>query len=226
MANENIYGYTVEPEQLFDLLKPKAATATTAEIMQASADVAVVRLADGRVGTLPISEFYPNKKWNVGSRYPVAVLEGNSLRPTVSVSCDELIELLAAGFIPELRDQSVRVMKTARRVGIRAKIAVASTQPNVDAVGIFVGKAANRVAALSKSLCGERVDIVAYSEDLEIFIKNALGVKVDSVEIIGNAAIVKVPSHQIDAAVGGGGLNAYLAAKLVGLKISIVASEE
>lgn len=219
-------GFTVEPELLFDILKPKATLTTTAEIVQASNDVAIVRLADGRVGMLPVTEFYPNKKWGPGNRYPVALLENNSSRPIVSVACDELIELLAPAFIPELREGKVRVMAVARRVGIRSKIAVAPTEENVDAVGVFVGKAANRVTGLSRSLCGERVDVVAFSDNQEVFIKNALGVKVVDVEIKNNSAVVRVPTHQIDAAIGGGGLNAYLAAKLVGIKISILAVDE
>lgn len=219
-------GFTVEPEQLFDILKPKAMSVTTAEIVQASNDVAVVRLADGRVGMLPVTEFYPNKKWGTGNRYPVALLENNSARPIVSVACDEIIELLAPAFVPELREGRVRVMGIARRVGIRSKIAVAPTEEGLDAVGLFVGKAANRVAGISRSLCGERVDVVAYSENKEVFIKNALGVKVVDIEIKNNSAVVRVPTHQIDAAIGGGGLNAYLAAKLVGIKISILAIEE
>ena len=222
---EEITGFVAEPDQdLFEMLAhPRATTATTAEIVDATADVAVVRLADGRLATLPITEFYPNRRWSVGARYQVAVLDNAGTRPIVSTTAPELIELIAAAYCPELRDGSVRVMGVVRSVGIRAKIAVAPTREGVDAVGALVGRAANRVQAVTRALTGERVDVVAYSEDPDTYLRNALGVKVDAIATEGRVAQITVPAHQYDAAVGGGGLNASLAAKITGRHISITA---
>lgn len=218
-------GFVAEPDdELLTMLGgPTAMEATTAEVIEASADVAVVRLADGRLATLPVSEFYRNRRWSVGARYQVAVLEAGTSRPIVSTTRPELVALLAAGVCPELRDGTVRVMNIVRSVGIRTKISVAPTTTDVDAVGAFVGRAANRIQALSKALQGERIDVVAYSEDADTYLRNALGVKVDHLEDNGRLVTLKVPSHQLDAAVGGGGLNASLAARLTGRRISIIA---
>ena len=225
---ESTHGFIAEPEQdLFEMLSgPRPTIATTAEVVEASADVAVVRLADGRMASLPITEFYPNKRWTVGARYQVAILDNTATRPIVSATCPELVGLIAAGYCPEIRDGSVRIIRCVRSVGIRAKIAVVPTVAGVDAVGALVGRAANRVQAISRALAGERVDVVAYSEDADALLRNALGVKVDSITDNGRITSVSVPAHQFDAAIGGGGLNASLAARLTGRRISVSATSD
>lgn len=224
-------GFVVEPSDAIDLLDLFDAPAgdlhaATGTVTEAGADVALLRLADGSTATLPASEFYPNKRWQPGARYNVAVLPvAGSTRPICSTTRPELIELLAAGIVPELRSGEVRVLRVVRHVGIRSKIAVAATAEGVDPVGAFVGRAANRVAQLSRMLEGERVDIVAWNPDPAIFLQNALGVRVSSVSVGEKLTVVSVPAHQLTAAIGGGGLNAALAARLTGLRISIVADD-
>jgi N utilization substance protein A len=119
----------------------------------------------------------------------------------------------------------VRIVRVARQVGIRSKIAVAATVPGVDPVGAFIGRAANRVAALSRMLMGERVDVVAWNPEAHVFITNALGVKVETISDEPRFIAVQVPEHQLAAAVGGGGLNAQLTARITGKRISITAAK-
>lgn len=210
-------------DQILELLSPPAASFTVSGVVtSSSADVAVLRLLDGRTATLPVTEFYPNRRFSVGARYHLACSDATSPRPLVSALNPELIDLLAAGVVPELRDGLVRVVRVARQPGIRSKVAVASTQPGVDAVGAFIGRAANRVQTLSKLLHGERLDIIAFSPDIEVFVRNALGVSVTSVVSTERVLQIRVPDHQFEAAVGGGGMNALLTAKLIGRRISIL----
>ncbi len=197
-------------------------TVVTATITAATADVAVVTLSGNHQGSLPITEFYPNRHWEVGGRYHLLNLN-NSARPTLSATRPELIGLLLDGLAPEIRDGRVRVMGIVRQVGIRSKIAVASTTPGVDPIAACVGPSAGRVRRLSEMLMGERVDVVAWNEDPQIFIRNAMGTAVRTVEIDGMRATVTVPNHQYQAAVGGGGLNAALASRLTGYVLSVVA---
>lgn len=194
----------------------------TVTVTDATADVATVRLLDGTTAIMPVTEFYPNRRWQLGGRYQVAVLPGP--RPVASVARPELIELLAAGVVPELRDGTVRVMCVARTVGVRSKVAVAPTSEGVDAVGALLGRAANRTKALSAMMLGERIDVVAWNPDPFVFLQNALGVRILShVEVDGKFEIT-VPAHQFKAAVGGGGLNAALASRLTGVRCSIIAA--
>jgi N utilization substance protein A len=231
-SNHDSIGYVAEPDtsavDLLDMFEAKSEqfAAVTGVVIEANSDVALVRLFDGTQATMPITEFYPNKRWIVGMTVHAVNLPiagGNRL--ICSTTRPELIELLAAAVVPELRDGSVRIVRVARQVGIRSKIAVASTVSGVDPVGAFIGRAANRVAALSKMLMGERVDVVAWNPEPHIFITNALGVKVESISDEDRFISVQVPEHQLSAAVGGGGLNAQLTARITGKRISITAAK-
>lgn len=194
----------------------------TASITAATPDVALLTMTDGAQATMPITEFYSNRRWELGTPYHLLRL-GTGTRPTLSASRPELISMLLDGLSPEVRAGDVRVMGVVRQVGIRSKIAVASTNEQIDPIAACVGPSAGRVRRLSEMLCGERVDIVAWHENPEIFVKNALGTKVTSVQVQSGRANVIVPAHQYQAAVGGGGLNAALASRLTGVLLSITA---
>jgi N utilization substance protein A len=225
VTTEAAYSTTDDGADLSFLDGPPASSlyAVTAELVQQSADVAVMRLPDGSSAVMPVTEFYPNRRWTEGGRYHVAVLP--TARPVCSTTRPELLELLAAGLIPELRDGSVRIMCVARTVGVRSKIAVAATQEGVDAVGAMLGRAANRSKALSRMLLGERIDIVAYHPEPLTFLRNALGVSIVETSTTDEGRLrVIVPAHQFNAAVGGGGLNAALASRLTGVNCSIVSA--
>ncbi|MFM7089069.1 MAG: hypothetical protein ACKOW9_06110 [Candidatus Paceibacterota bacterium] len=215
-------------DQLIELLSPSRNKKTvTGVITEASSDVAIVKLLDGRTTSLPITEFYPNKKFVIGSKFIFITDEDDELnRPKISTNSDELIELLFASVVPELRTGQVRVVRVARSPGIRSKIAVAATEEGIDAVGCFIGKAANRVSMVSKLLSGERLDIVAYHPEIDVFIRNTIGVRVNSIDSTDGLTNLRVPAHQYQAAVGGGGMNAILTAKLIGKRISILPDED
>ena len=195
----------------------------TATITAIGDDVALASIqeAPGKTALIPISEFYPNKKWVRGGKYILQELD-NSARPVLSAVRPEMIELLLAGVTPEIRTGAVRIMAAARVVGIRSKIAVAATVTGVDPVAACLGRGANRVSWLRSQLQGERVDVVAYSSDPEVFIRNVFSsTTVIECSISGSHAEIVVPSHNLDAAIGGGGLNQLLASRLTGLSISV-----
>lgn len=210
-------------DQLLELISPPASTtAVSGVVTSASADIAMLRLLDGRTAALPVTEFYPNRRFAIGARYHLACSDDASPRPVVSTNRPELIDLLAAGIVPELRDGQVRVVRVARQPGIRSKVAVAACVEGVDAVGAFIGRAANRVAALSKLLLGERIDIIAFHPDPHTFLRNTLGTQITSITERDRVLEIRVPAHQFEAAVGGGGMNAMLTARLIGRRISIL----
>ena len=126
--------------------------------------------------------------------------------------------------MPEISEKVVEIKSIAREAGHRTKIAVTSTDRNVDPVGACVGPRGSRVKMIVDELEGEKIDIVDYSDDPVIFIKNALSpAKVLKVltEDERKFALIVVPNDQLSLAIGKEGQNARLAAKLTGWRIDI-----
>lgn len=198
----------------------------TATVASATRDVALLRTSGTGVSApvdavMPVTEFYPNERWKAGDTYHLLQL-GAGPRPVLSAVRDELLVALLDGISPEVRSGAVRVMGVARQPGVRAKVAVAATEPGVDPIAACVGKGANRVRLLGRLLHGERVDIIAWHPEPETYLRNALApAAVSGVDIDGDRATAYAPPHLMSAAVGGGGLNSQLAGQLVGLIVTI-----
>ena len=122
-----------------------------------------------------------------------------------------------------MSSKSVEVKLIAREAGVRTKMAVFSNQSGVDPVGSCVGQRGTRIMAISNELGQEKIDVVEWDEDPEEFIANSISpAKVRSVEIgAGREARVLVPEDQLSLAIGRGGQNVRLAAKLTGWKIDV-----
>lgn len=129
--------------------------------------------------------------------------------------------------VPEIEKGIVEIKGISREAGSRTKIAVHSTDPDVDAQGACIGPKGMRVQAIGDELRNEKIDIVKWSEDPAEFISASLSPsKVISVEINDEekSARVTVPEHQLSLAIGKSGQNVRLAARLTGWKIDISAS--
>ncbi|MCX6713575.1 MAG: transcription termination factor NusA [Candidatus Vogelbacteria bacterium] len=129
---------------------------------------------------------------------------------------------------PEISSGVVEIKSIAREAGARTKIAVASNNPRIDPVGSCVGQKGARVSTVINELGGEKIDITEWSEDPKAFIGNALSpAKVLSIELDeeNHEAQISVSPDQFSLAVGKGGQNARLAAKLTGWKIDISTPE-
>jgi N utilization substance protein A len=134
------------------------------------------------------------------------------------------VKELFAREVPEVANGSVVIEKIARTPGERSKIAVSSNQPGIDPVGSCIGQKGSRIQAILGELpMEEKVDVVAYSQNLNQFIIQALSPaqNVKVVEVKNNYANVTVPESQLALAIGGGGENVRLAGQLVGLEIKI-----
>jgi N utilization substance protein A len=193
----------------------------TSDIVDCNDDIAQIKNLDGSYGNLPITEFYPNKKWEIGKRYILLKKEKYG-KITYSARDLNLIKLLIDGISPEVRSGDVRIIKIVREVGIRSKVAVASTSLGIDAIESCVGESAGRVRTLCRLLEGERIDFVSYNKDPETFIRNTLGVDIKKITFLENKVELEVPSHQYQAAVGGGGINSLISAKLTDYNLSII----
>lgn len=125
--------------------------------------------------------------------------------------------------VPELSDGTCEIKMIAREPGSRTKVAVASNVDGVDPVGAFVGQRGTRVMAVNNELGSEKIDIISWSDDPAELLKNSLSpAKVQSVEVYDrHEAKVYVPDDQLSLAIGRGGQNVRLAAKLTGWKIDV-----
>ncbi|HPV33638.1 MAG TPA: transcription termination factor NusA [Candidatus Paceibacterota bacterium] len=129
---------------------------------------------------------------------------------------------------PEISSGVVEIKAIAREAGARSKVAVMSHNASIDPVGSCVGQKGSRVSTVINELGGEKIDIIEWSEDEELFISNALSpAKVLKIELDeeNHEAQIEVAPDQFSLAVGKGGQNARLAAKLTGWKIDISTPE-
>jgi len=131
--------------------------------------------------------------------------------------------------VPEIYDGIVKIVSASREPGRRAKISVYSTDEEVDPVGSCVGMRGSRVQTIVNDLHGEKIDIVRWSEDIDVYTCNALSpAEIDSLEIDEDEKQIDVvvAPNQLSLAIGHKGQNVRLASKLIGYKINVVASEE
>lgn len=183
----------------------------------------------GRVESLLIaSEQMPGETYPPGARVKVYITEVRQMPrgPQVHISRTHpgLLKRLFELEVPEIHDGVVEIKAVAREAGNRSKIAVYSTDPNVDPVGACVGPRGTRVQAVVQELRGEKIDIVEWSPDASRFVANALS-PAKVVQVFLNedekSARAVVPDHQLSLAIGKEGQNARLAARLCGWKIDI-----
>ncbi|MDD4803786.1 MAG: transcription termination factor NusA [Candidatus Pacebacteria bacterium] len=181
---------------------------------------------------LPFEEQIPGEKFQPGERirgYLYKVEEtpkGIFLR--LSRSHPKFIEELFKIESPELGTGIIEIKSIAREAGSRSKLAVTSKDEHIDPVGSLVGQRGVRVATIMSELGGEKIDVIEWSEDPKKFIEEALSpARILSVSTNEGEkkATVEVASDQQSLAIGKGGQNVRLAAKLTGWKIDIIAIE-
>ena len=127
--------------------------------------------------------------------------------------------------IPEFADGTLELRGVAREAGVRSKVCVSSTNPNVDPIGSCIGERGRRIANIINELGGEKVDLIAYSEDPEEFISNALSpaknLNVSITDEKKKEALVIADDENLSLAIGKKGINIKLASKLTKYTINI-----
>ncbi len=178
----------------------------------------------------PRTEQIPGEELRAGDIikvYVVGVINPDK-KPSVKVSRThrDFVRRLFELEVPEIYDGTVEVKAISREAGSRSKIAVISTNPDVDAIGACIGPRRARISAIVNELGGEKIDIINYSEDDAEFIAKALApaevINVSLAEDGSKSCVVVVPDNQLSLAIGNKGQNAKLAARLTGYKIDIV----
>lgn len=180
-------------------------------------------------GILPKSEMIPGETLVMGSsvRVYVTKVEANQKGPLILLSRKHFgfVKRLFESEIPEFVSGDIVLYSVAREPGIRSKVAVYSTNPNIDPIGSCIGQNGSRIASILKELNGEKVDLVLYNENPEEFIKNALSPAKDVIVSITNEekkeALAIVNDENLSLAIGKKGTNAKLASRLTKYHIDI-----
>ncbi|MCU0315881.1 MAG: transcription termination factor NusA [Fimbriimonadaceae bacterium] len=172
-----------------------------------------------QVGT---DDYRPNERLRV---YILKIEEtSRGFKVIASRSHPNLIRKLLEIEVPEIADGLVEIVSVAREPGQRSKIAVVSHDERVDAVGACVGQRGTRIQVLMDELRPEKIDVVPFSTDAKTYIINALSpAKVNTIKLDpeNQSAYVVVPDSQLSLAIGRGGQNVRLAARLTEWKIDI-----
>jgi N utilization substance protein A len=221
-----------ERELMYDEFKDRVGDMVTGIVQQNDSRFTLVDL--GKVeALLPQYEQVHGEAYRHGERIKCFISEVRKTTkgPQVIVSRTHtgLVKRLFELEVPEISEKVVEIKSIAREAGYRTKIAVLSNDKNVDPVGACVGPKGSRVKMIVEELEGEKIDIVDYSADPVLFIKNALSpAKVLKVltDEERKFALIVVPNDQLSLAIGKEGQNARLAAKLTGWKIDIKSEKQ
>ncbi len=177
---------------------------------------------------LPKDQQIPKRSFKQGDRIRAYLKEvrqtSRDSQLILSRTCDEFLGKLFQMEVPEMAEGIVRVMGVAREPGFRAKIAVSSSEGDIDPVGACVGMKGSRVQNVVQELQGERIDIVTWSPDPAKYVYNALApahVSMVMADADANSLLVVVPNDQLSLAIGRQGQNVRLASKLIGWRIDV-----
>jgi len=221
-----------EREMIFNDFKEKEHEVISGVVQRREGKVVLIDLGKS-VGILTSEEQIYGEQYQSGDRIKIFVKEVN-LKPKgpeilLSRTTDEILKKVFYLEIPEISNGLIELKRVAREAGFRSKVAVWSDSDNVDPIGSCVGQRGARIQTIINELGGEKVDIIQYDEDDVKFISNALSpAKITNIELNEEEkkAVVSVSGDQLSLAIGKGGQNASLAAKLTGWKIDITEIKE
>lgn len=194
----------------------------------------IIFLDMGRaVGMLPYEEQIPGERFKQGERVRAYLFRVDETPKGIflklSRSHPKFLQELFRAEVPEIASGTVEIKSIAREAGSRSKVAVYSDDQSIDPVGSLVGQRGVRVTTIMSELNGEKIDVIEWSENPDEFIGDALSpakiIDIDINEEEKKAKVI-VSSEQQSLAIGKGGQNVRLAAKLTGWKIDIESLEE
>jgi N utilization substance protein A len=179
------------------------------------------------------SEQIPGEQFNPGDRVRAMILDvkdmGSQVKIYLSRAHPDFIRRLFEVEVPEVLERTIEIKAMAREAGYRTKMAVASIDSKIDAVGACVGIRGSRIKTIVEELNGEKIDIVRWNESSQILIANALKpAEVNEISLcfeLGRATVV-VRDDQLSLAIGKRGQNVRLAARLTGWDVDILTPEE
>jgi N utilization substance protein A len=224
-----------ERNSLFDEFSEREGDLVTGTVQSVNSNM--VTLSLGRAeAIMPRAQQIPGERYKPHDKVRVYIVEvkRSSRGPQIIVSRSHrnMLRRLLEYEVPEIYNGQVEIKNIAREAGYRSKVAVAALQEGIDPVGACVGMRGVRIQNIVKELHDEKIDVIEWNPNPEVFIAKALspadvsGVYLEEDPDTGRTAIVIVPDDKLSLAIGREGQNARLAAKLTGWRIDIKSVSE
>ncbi len=224
-------------DELYEKYKSKIGSMVSGRVTRVDTQNSTYIEVDEIRAVLPMKSRIKGEIFEVGDHIKAVVRrvnmdKENGIQIELSRTSPKFLETLLELEVPEISDGTVIVERAARIPGERAKIALISTHPQVDAVGATVGVKGVRINAVSAELIGENIDCIEYTPITELFVSRTMSPAIIShVEIVKNEegenekAIITLPADQKSKAIGKSGINIRLASMLTGLNIELVEND-
>lgn len=218
----------LEKDILFQKYKDLVGEIITGEVYQVLSREVLLIDAEGNEIAIPRSEQIHKDRYRKGENVRAIVHKVEMVNGTpkiiLSRTTPVFIERLFEQEVPEVYDGLITIKKAVREPGERAKVAVESYDDRIDPVGACVGMKGSRIHSIVRELQNENIDVINYTENLELFVQRALSpAKITSIKADkenGRISVFLKPD-QVSLAIGKGGLNIKLASRLVGYEIDV-----
>ncbi|MCR5888514.1 transcription termination factor NusA [Hymenobacter sp. J193] len=218
----------LERDHLYQTYKDQVGEIIAGEVYQVWSREALILDKDENELVLPKSEQIPKDRYRKGDTVRAVVHRVEILNGTpkiiLSRAAPAFLERLFEQEVPEIYDGLITIKNIVREPGERAKVAVESYDDRIDPVGACVGMKGSRIHAVVRELENENIDVINYTNNLELYIQRALSpAKIGSMKIneqTGRVSVFLKPD-QVSLAIGRGGANIKLASRLVGMEIDV-----
>ena len=218
----------LEHDALYNKYKDKVGTVVSAEVYQIWKKEVLLIDDEGNELHLPKSEQISRDNYRKGETVKAVVLrvdnENNNPRIILSRTSPKFLERMLEAEVPEVSEGMISIRGVARMPGDRAKVAVESYDDRIDPVGACVGVMGSRVAGIVKELCNENIDVINFSNNIQLYIQRALApatVTSITVDQANKKAEVYLQPDQVSLAIGRGGMNIKLASMLTEYTIDV-----
>lgn len=216
-----------EKDQVILEFSGKLGEVVTAQILRMDGRTVILDIGRGQ-GYMPPEEQMRGEFYRMNNRVSVLIKEIRETHKGKNVIVSRADKMLVAKLfereVPEVASGAVEIALIAREAGVRTKLAVRSTQEGVDPVGACVGQRGVRVQEVIRELNNEKLDIIPFNEDQHALIKASLAPAENlsvTIDQLTRSAVITAPDDQLSLAVGRGGQNVRLAAKLVNMHLTV-----
>ena len=218
----------LEKDIVFQKYKDLAGEIINAEVYQTLSREVLLIDNEGNELSIPKNEQIPKDRFRKGESVRAIVdrveMVNGSPKIILSRTSGQFLERLFENEVPEVYDGLITIKKVVREPGERAKVAVESYDDRIDPVGACVGMKGSRIHSIVRELQNENIDVINFTDNLELYISRALSpAKISSMKIMDDEGRVSVylKPDQVSLAIGKGGQNIKLASRLAGLEIDV-----
>ncbi len=218
-----------EQERIYNMFAPRQGEIVTGILRRFETNNNMIIEVNKVDVLLPFREKLKNDEFKRGDRVKAVIIkvlkENRGPQVIVSRTDPKFLAKLLELEIPEIANGNIEIKNIVRQPGERAKVAVFSKEKDIDPIGACIGIKGNRILAISQELCGEKIDIIQWSENPITYAKSALSpAKVEKAFILNKEEKIiqaVVSKDQLSLAIGKGGINVKLASRLTGWKFEI-----